>query len=109
QAARPLTPGDVVHRDSASAASSMVSLGLFRVGSNEAGFSSSFPISLMRPGFSFAGGGPGSPCCGAGCAGSPCADGACWDVACDHANSAAIVIVSNVAAAIAKCARGFTL
>src|SRR3954447_24935674 len=56
QATRPLTAGEVVKRDSAPAASSMVSLGLFRVGSNDAGFSSNFPISLMRPGFSFGAG-----------------------------------------------------
>src|SRR3954468_6920118 len=38
QTARPLTPGDFVSHDSASAASSMVSFGLFSVGSIDAGF-----------------------------------------------------------------------
>src|SRR3954451_16412029 len=51
--ARPLTPGDFASRASASAASSRVSFGLFSVGSSDPGFSSNFPISLMRPGFSF--------------------------------------------------------
>ena len=50
----------------------MVSPGLFRLGSIDLDFSSSLPISLIRPGFSGCGGG-GSICCGGG----PCGTG-CW-------------------------------
>jgi hypothetical protein len=46
--------------------SSMVSLGLFSGGSSDLDFSNSFPISLIRPGFSSHGGGDGSICCGPG-------------------------------------------
>src|SRR6201746_35764 len=63
-ATRPVAIEDLVRRDRLSVASlvmslarafksSMASFGLFSVGSIEDGFSSSLPISLRRPGFSF--------------------------------------------------------
>jgi len=119
----PLTPGDLVRRDRLSAASlvislarvfksSMVSLGLFSVGSIEDGFSSNFPISLRRPGFSLgcagSGDGAGSLVCGAG-EGSAWTDGAGCGAACGHAESDAAAIVSNPTIAMASCARDVTI
>jgi hypothetical protein len=58
--------------------SSIVSLGLFSGGSSDLDFSNSFPISLIRPGFSSRGACGGSTCCGSGCGGSGCWPGDCW-------------------------------
>src|SRR5947209_9320381 len=60
--------------------SSMVSPGLLIVGSNDFDFSNSFPISLIRPGFSAGAGGAGACCCA-----GDCTPGEGGGAACDQA------------------------
>src|SRR4030081_1211496 len=96
--------------------SPMVSPGLFICGRIESDFSNSFPISLIRPGFSSraggAGDGAGSPCCGVDRSGTafwagpwaPSEDGGeDGGAACGHAAPAAIVNSNNAAFAVATC------
>ena len=89
--------------------SSMVSPGLFSVGSIDLDFSNSFPISLISPGFSSRAGGVdggGSICCGAGGSGTGCPVGDCTPsegcgAACGQPAPGATISIDNTRPAVA--------